>query len=96
MLRSLEREPGVIQPGPNGEVWTHPSGFADLQLTRGQTAAGAKAMPMASLQLGTAQPAIDRAEAPVLAPVTMATRPVWSGISFTVHFFMNVPPSCRE
>ena len=27
-------EPGIIQPGPTGEVWTHPSGFADLQLTR--------------------------------------------------------------
>jgi hypothetical protein len=27
-------EPGIIQPGPVGDVWTHPSGLADLQLTR--------------------------------------------------------------
>jgi hypothetical protein len=28
-------EPGLIEPGPRGEVWTHPSGFADLELVPG-------------------------------------------------------------
>lgn len=66
-------EPGDIQPGPNGDVWTHPSGFADLQLSRGQTAVEVKAMPTASLQLGTAQAAADRAAAPVVAPASPET-----------------------
>ncbi len=44
-------EPGIIQPGPNGEVWTHPSGFADLQLTRGQATTQAGALPAPTSRL---------------------------------------------
>ncbi len=39
-------EPGLIQPGPVGEIWTHPSGVADLRLTR---TAEAGATPVAPL-----------------------------------------------
>ena len=46
-------EPGTIQPGPSGEVWKHPSGFADLHLTRGQGEAVDNPLATSTLPLGS-------------------------------------------
>ncbi len=66
-------EPGIIQPGPTGEVWTHPSGFADLQLTRGQSTLDTTPQMTASFQAGSDVEAAGRADAPSMAPVTSLT-----------------------
>jgi hypothetical protein len=56
-------EPGTIQPGPAGDVWTHPSGLADLQLTRQQPD-------------GTSTPTLRRTFAsPVVEPPTVHWSP---------------------
>jgi hypothetical protein len=66
-------EPGTIQPGPTGDVWTHPSGFADLQLTRGRGAAVANPIATGPLPLSSEFAMTAAAPAPSLAPVAPIT-----------------------